>query len=104
MGILIYGNTLKLDIDDRTLAHVRSIVFAKLRAQEAFPFTVVRITDKQACESTSFWISSDTPIVFQLSDDGPKELSREWIEELMKSSYENRGLVISVEAPSDFDK
>src|SRR5690606_6379559 len=97
MGTLIYGNTLKLDIDDHTLAHVRSVVFAKLRGQEAFPFTVLRVKGKQLGGSTSFWVSPDTPVVFQFSDDEPEELSRDWIEELMKSSYENRGLVISVE-------
>ncbi|MFC5337666.1 hypothetical protein [Leucobacter denitrificans] len=102
MGTLSYGNAHTIEIDDNTLAHLRSVTFAKLRGQEAFPLTIVHTSEDENGEakhagSTSLWVSPDTPIVFQFSDTEPDELSREWIEELMRSSYENRGLVISVQ-------
>lgn len=98
MGTLIYGNGLKLEVDDQTLAHLRSVVFAKLRGQEAFPFTLVRGGAQKGGGSVSFWISPSTPVVFRFSKEEPHELSRDRIEELLKMSYENHGLVVTLPA------
>lgn len=97
MGTLIYGHTLQFDIDDRTLAHLRAVVFAKLRGHESLPITVLRPTAAASGESISFWVSADTPLAFRLSAEESVELSREWIDEHMRMSYSNRGLVITPE-------
>lgn len=95
MGTLIYGDALRLEMDDRTLAHLRSVVFAKLRGHESLPITVLYPTESHGERSTSFWVSSDTPVAFCFSGEETIELSRDWIEELMRMSYSNGGIVVT---------
>ncbi|WP_449278845.1 DUF7882 family protein [Leucobacter sp. GX24907] len=97
MGTLIYNDTLRLRIDDRTLEHLRFVVFEKLRKKESFALTWVDCKSSKQAASTSIWISSEIPIGFQLSGESEAELSREQLETLMKMSYSNRGLIIRSE-------
>lgn len=93
MGTLIYNHSVRIDLDDTLLVHLKAVVFAKLRGQETFPVTIT--PQEKTAPTTSFWVSPSSAIVFEISTEMPLELSRELIDELMKSSYENRGLVIT---------
>ncbi|UOQ58432.1 ATP-dependent DNA ligase [Leucobacter allii] len=95
MGTLIYTDTLQVQLDDRTLEHLRFVVFEKLRNKESFPLTWVRRDAGRATASTSVWVCPETPIGFQISGEGSSELSRAQIEALMRMSYTPRGLVIA---------
>lgn len=99
MGTFIYNDTLRLELDDCSLEHLRFVVFEKLRQRESFVLTWVRPGSgaNGAPRSTSLWISPEIPIGFEAVERDESELSRERVESMMKSSYSNRGLVIEAE-------
>ncbi len=91
MGTLIYGHALQLDIDDRTLEHIKHVVFAKLRKQESFPLVCTRAD----AEAISLWVSRDIAIGFRIEQ--PAELSRELVGEYMRLASTAEGLVVAAE-------
>ncbi|KRA24023.1 ATP-dependent DNA ligase [Microbacterium sp. Root61] len=95
MGRFIYdtmGNA--VDIDDRTLAHLRVVVMNKLRRSESFMFDV-EIGDGSG--RRSFWMHPSVPLQFHFFGSRAPALNREWIEELMISASSPSGLVITPE-------
>ncbi len=91
MGRFIYdtmGNAVELD--DRTLAHLRIVVMNKLRRSEPFMFDV----DLPHGERRSFWIHPSVPLQFHFSGSRPPRINRAWIEELMQSASGPAGLSV----------
>lgn len=92
-----------VDIDDRTLAHLRLVVMNKLRRSEAFMF------DHEMKDGTgrrSFWIHPAVPLQFHFIDRRPQAINRLWIEELMQSASSASGLTVQPEptAPPQVSK
>ncbi|MGZ0712783.1 DUF7882 family protein (plasmid) [Coraliomargarita sp. W4R53] len=98
MGRFIYDTTANaIDIDDRTLAHLRLVVMNKLRRSESFMF------DHELRDGTgrrSFWIHPSVPLQFHFIDRRPQGINRAWVEELMLSASSPSGLMIMAE-PKD---
>ena len=72
MGRFIY-DTLNnsIDIEDRTLAHLRIVMMNKLRRSESFMFTVD--LDSEGISRRSFWMHPSVPLQFAWSRNRKKK-------------------------------
>jgi hypothetical protein len=99
MGRFIYDSTTSsVDIDDRTLAHLRIVVMNKLRRTESFMFDV-EVGDGSG--RRSFWMHPAVPIQLHFFGSRQPRINRAWIEELMQSASGPNGLTISPEPPDE---
>lgn len=98
MGRLIYGGDQSVDIDDRTLAHLRIVVMNKLRRSEAFMFDV-EMGDGSG--RRSFWLHPAVALQFHFFGGRQPRINRAWVEELMQSASSPNGLVITPEPPGE---
>lgn len=92
MGKLIYGApTWSLEFDDRTLAHLRVVIVAKLRRAETFTFSwkldVVAGTGR-----SSIWLHQAIPLQFVFFGGREPILNRAWIDALMATANSPSGL------------
>src|SRR3546814_6966447 len=69
-----------VDIDDRTLAHLRIVVMNKLRRSESFMFDV-EVGDGSG--RRSYWMHPAVPIQFHFFGSRTPRINRAWVEELM---------------------
>ena len=100
MGRFIYdtaGNS--VDIEDRTLAHLRIVIMNKLRRSEPFMFDI-EIGDGSG--RRSFWISPSVPVQFHFFGSRHPRINRAWVEELMLVASGPNGLTI-VPEPAEQD-
>lgn len=99
MGRFIYDNTSNaVDINDRTLAHLRVVVMNKLRRGESFMFDV-EVGDGSG--RRSFWLSPSVPLQFHFFGSRQPRINRVWIEEMMQLASGPNGLSIPAEPASD---
>jgi hypothetical protein len=96
VGILTYNSSRSIEMDDRTLAHVRSAMFAKLRRGESFSFSWER-TPAEGSGRNAVWIDVDTPLSFEFFERQEGELNGAWIAELVRAANTPGGLVLSPE-------
>ena len=95
MGRFIYDTAANsVDIDDRTLAHLRIVVMNKLRRSESFMFDLMM---SDGSGHRSFWINRAVPIQFQFFGSRAPRINRLWVEELMAAASGPHGLRISPE-------
>ena len=100
MGRLIYGAAGdSVEIDDRTLAHLRVVVMNKLRRSEGFMFDV-EIGDGSG--RRSLWINSSVAIQFHFFGSRQPRINRVWIEEMMQNASGPNGLTLGPE-PDEAD-
>jgi hypothetical protein len=99
MGRFIYDTVANgVDIDDRTLAHLRIVVMNKLRRSEPFMFDV-EIGDGSG--RRSFWIHPSVPLQFHFFGSRNPRINRVWVEELMQAASGPSGLSILPEPPEE---
>lgn len=99
MGRFIYDTTANsVDIDDRTLAHLRIVIMNKLRRGEPFMFDV-EVGDGSG--RRSFWIHPSVPLQFHFFGSRQPRVNRRWIEDLMLSASGPSGLSIVPEPTED---
>ncbi|MET0734920.1 MAG: ATP-dependent DNA ligase [Microbacterium sp.] len=92
MGRFIYDTASNaVDIDDRTLAHLRLVMMNKLRRSEPFMFEV---EVGEGNGRRSFWIHPSVPLQFHFFGSRPPRINRAWIEELMQAASGPNGLSI----------
>ena len=100
MGTLHYGApAVEFTVDDRILAHLELVIFAKLRRHESLSFA---ITDEATQQRQSFWISPSTSVRFAYDAPMP-EINKVWLQELVEAANSPGGLKIlpePVAAPS----
>jgi hypothetical protein len=95
MGRFIYDTVANsVDIDDRTLAHLRIVVMNKLRRAEPFMFDV-EIGDGSG--RRSFWVHPSVPLQFHFFGSRNPRINRAWIEDLMQVASGPNGLSITPE-------
>jgi len=95
MGRFIYDTMANsVDIDDRTLAHLRIVVMNKLRRTEAFMFDV-EVGDGSG--RRSFWMHPSVPIQFHFFGSRNPRINRAWIEELAQSANSSGGIALVAE-------
>jgi hypothetical protein len=99
MGRFIYDTVANaVDIDDRTLAHLRIVVMNKLRRSESFMFDV-EVGDGSG--RRSFWMHPSVPIQFHFYGSRQPRINRVWVEDLMLAASGPNGLAITPEPSED---
>lgn len=97
MGTLTYDSKLVANFDDRVLAHLQVVIWAKLRRGEQFAFTWV---DAQRTGGrTSVWVSPSISLSFDYYGSKMPALNAAWVEALTKSANSPGGLMVVPEPP-----
>jgi hypothetical protein len=93
MGTMTYDSKLVATFDDRVLAHLQVVIWAKLRRGENFSFTW---TDSQrgGMGRTSIWMSPTISVVFDYYGSKMPSVNPAWLEVLTKSANSPGGLVV----------
>ena len=89
MGKFIYPGSKPIQIDDRTLAHVRYVIFERLKRRES---TLLSIADKGKLRS--FSIGPGIPLEIEL-DAVDVPLDKELASECGKAANSSRGIRIT---------
>jgi hypothetical protein len=94
VGTLYYGDSgTPIGIEDRALAHVKFAVTTKLRRGESFTLSWKHPEDQARGRST-IWVHPNIPLRFVFDEPEAPELSREWVEELMRSANSTGGIML----------
>lgn len=99
MGTLTYDAKVTASFDDRVLAHLQHVIWAKLRRGESFPFTWTDPT-RAGLGRTSVWLTPNAPLSFQYFGGRSPRLNQVWIDQLTKSANSPGGLVLVPEPES----
>lgn len=91
MGKLIYAGDREVEIEDRTLAHMKIVMLSKLRRDESFAFNWPHSVDSGSGRST-VWIHPSVALEFRFHGNRSPELNREWVEKLLASANSPEGL------------
>lgn len=96
MGTIVYGAERRIHVDDRTLAHIKSVVVTKLRRQESFTLSCLQVQGEPGSR-ISLWIHPSIPLQFEFDTADRHELNREWLTNLMVSANASGDLRIEDE-------
>lgn len=96
MGTFVYDSTYSVEIEDRTLAHLRIVVMNKLRRSEPFMFEVDM---HDGSGHRSFWVHPGVPLQFRFYNSHHPAINRAWIETLMAAASSPQGLTLLLEPP-----
>ena len=94
VGTLYYGDSgTPIGIEDRALAHLKIAITTKLRRGESFTLSW-RHTDDQPRGRSTLWLHPSIPLRFVFDEPEAPELSRGWIEDLMRSANSTGGIML----------
>src|SRR5690606_32806471 len=91
VGKLIYDSTVKVDFEDRLLAHLQIVMGAKLRRGESFHLMWkddASIGDGR----TTVWVHPGVTLVYKFYGSRKPKINRAWIEALMYAANSVTGL------------
>jgi hypothetical protein len=92
VGRLIYGPTgTRVEIDDRTLSHLKLVVLTKLRRGEGFAFSWDWGVENGSGRNT-VWLHPAVGLEFEFDGSREASLNKLWLEELMNSANSGGGL------------
>jgi len=92
VGTLYYGDSgTPIGIEDRALAHLKVAITTKLRRGESFTLSW-RHPDEQPRGRSTLWLHPSIPLRFVFDEPVAPELSRSWIEDLMRSANSTGGV------------
>ncbi|ANJ28333.1 ATP-dependent DNA ligase [Agromyces aureus] len=94
MGTLTYDSKLVASFDDRVLAHLQAVIWAKLRRGEPFAFTWTEATASSGFGRTSVWLSPAIPVAFEYFGGRAPRLNASWVKALNRSANSAVGLTI----------
>lgn len=98
MGQFRYDGLIKVDFEDRLLAHLQTVIGAKVRRGESFAFTW-RDDPSIADSRTSAWIHPRAQIVYKYYGSRAPQLNRAWIDALIYTANSPTGLYVVPEPP-----
>lgn len=99
MGKLMYETLVKVDFEDRLLAHLQTVIGAKMRRGESFHFSWkddVSIGDGR----TTVWIHPRCSLVYKFYGSRRPEINAAWIAALMYTANSSSGLHVVPEPAS----
>lgn len=99
MGRFMYNDTARVEIDDRTLAHLQTVIGNKLRRGESFHFTW-RNDASLGDGRTTVWVHPQADLVYKFNGSRQPKLNRAWVEALMYTANSPTGLYV-VPEPAD---
>ncbi|MEU1972827.1 ATP-dependent DNA ligase [Microbacterium sp. NPDC019599] len=91
MGKFSYEDSVRVEFDDRALAHLQVVIGTKLRRDEAFFFSW-RDELSNGGGRTSVWIHSHAGLVFRFHGSRTPRLNRTWLDALMYAANSPGGL------------
>ncbi len=95
MGRLVYGaRGMQIEIEDRLLAHVQAVVFAKLRRREPFPLGWVE-SASDGSGRRMIWINETLELAFEYAGSRPIDLDRDMLEEMTTRANSTSGLQLA---------
>ncbi len=97
MGTLVYGSgALRVEFDDRVLAHIQAVVGVKVRRNERF---FLSWFDTQAVGDgrSAVWIAPEIPLAFRFTTAAQHRLNRPWVEAMILAAGSSAGLVLTRE-------
>ncbi|WP_240977303.1 hypothetical protein [Planctomonas sp. JC2975] len=100
MGSLLYNDGTEYQFEDRTLAHLKVAIAAKLRLKEGF-LVSWRVAPEDGGGRVSLWVSPAIALQFVFTEENPPQLNRRWLEALSRSSHGPRGLVVLSEEDAE---
>ncbi|WP_316250699.1 hypothetical protein [Protaetiibacter sp. SSC-01] len=95
MGVLHYADQ-AIVIDDRTLSHLKIAVVTKLRRGESFTLSWTHGPGEPRGRTT-IWMQPSIPIRFEFDEAEPRPLSRDWIEQILRSSNSTGGIQLTAD-------
>lgn len=95
MGTLYYAET-PIHIEDRALAHLKTVISTKLRRAESFTLSWVHPADQDRGRST-IWLHTTIPLRFVFDDAEPPELNAKWVQDLARSANSSGGIMLVAE-------
>lgn len=94
MGTLFYGDSgTPIGIDDRALAHVKVAITTKLRRGESFTLSWIH-PDGHTRGRSTIWVHPSIALRFVFDSPDPADLSRDWVEDLMRSANSTGGITL----------
>jgi hypothetical protein len=92
MGTLIHG-PLEVEMDDRVLAHLETVIVNKFRRGEPFLLTWLEGGSADGGRQ-SLWLTPRHPIYFKYVDGRVPPLDEDWLKRLLSAANTPRGLVL----------
>lgn len=102
MGRFIYEGGPKVDLDDRVLIHVQTVVSTKLRRGEPFAFTW-REDVSIGGGRTTVWLHPAAAMVFKYEGSRTPRINRAWVEALAFTANSPSGLYLVPEPAEGAD-
>ena len=97
VGTLYYGDSgTPIGIEDRALAHLKVAITTKLRRGESFTLSW-KHPDEQPRGRSTLWLHPSISLRFVFDEPEAPELSRSWIEDLMRSANSTGGIQLVAE-------
>lgn len=103
MGRIVFEGTVKLDLDDRALAHVQVVIGSKLRRGEPFFFTW-REDPSVGDGRTAVWVHPGVSVAFRFHGSRVPPLNRAWLEALAFTANSPGGLHVVPEPAPEADR
>jgi len=100
MAKLIYGASASHEFDERTLAHLKIAIAAKLRVRESFLLNWSVPSDRGSGR-VSLWVSREIPLTFVFSEPRPPQLNRVWLDAMSRSAHGIRGMTVMAEGDAE---
>jgi hypothetical protein len=99
MGTLFYSETgTPIQIEDRTLAHLKVAITTKLRRGESFTLSWQHRSDQPRGRST-IWMHPTIPLRFVFDEPERPDLNKVWLDQLMRSANSTGGIQLVEEQP-----
>jgi len=98
MGKFTYDGTVKVDFDDRLLAHLLLVIGAKIRRGESFHFSW-KDDPSIGDGRTVIWIHPHASISYKFYGSRQAAINRAWLDELTASANSPAGLHVVPEPP-----
>jgi len=93
MGKFIYDGNVKVEIEDRALAHLQLVITAKLRRAEPFGFSW-REDISIGGGRTTVWVHAGSSIVYKYYGGRQPSISRAWVDALAFTANSPTGLYL----------
>jgi len=100
MAQLIYGTRAAYEFDERTLAHLKIAIAAKLRVHESFLLNWA-VPVQEGSGRISLWISPEVALTFRFHGSTPPQLNRVWLDALARSAHGIRGMTVMPERDAE---
>jgi hypothetical protein len=93
VGVLTYNFIRTVEIDDRPLAHLRAVIFAKLRRGEPFSYSWENQVERGSGRN-SIWFSPGISVTFEFFEEREIPLNPQWVRALSKAANSPAGLTL----------